>query len=572
MLKIKLLIGIGIVFIFIACGSVKKVSKSKDDNIELEFYTLFIDATKFAVQGDYKKAVAYYKECIRRFPEKAASYYQISNIYLSASDIETAKKYARRSAEIDDKNKWYLLHLANIYQFENNLDSVIYLYEKITKISNSQEYRYNLSVFYAQNGEYKKSMKVIKDLEREMENTKEILILKHRNYDALKMRDSALVQLESLVKIFPDEFENYGLLAEYLSELKMFEYAQNVYKDLLEIEPESGLANISYGDFFLQQEIKDSALIYYKRGFESDDILLVDKLGIIFKYLYDPVVLKEDTIFVEALIEVLKNNYTDSKIYTLSAEYYVKRKKYNDAAEELKKAIEMGSNEYIVWEQFIMLNNYLKNYKEVENYYEEAIRKFSDKSRIYVYSVYSLYENGKYDSALSICDSALKLDNIDKSDKIQILNVMADVYRVKKNYSESDSLFEKLLILDSENMIIRNNYSYYLSLRSENLERAEELSKVTIKAEPENATYLDTYGWIMFKMGKEKEAKKYVEEAIKRGAFNNGEVLDHYGEIMRKLLRCGEAIEAWREAIKYDSENIGKYQAKIEETEKYCNE
>ena len=65
--------------------------------------------------------------------------------------------------------------------------------------------------------------------------------------------------------------------------------------------------------------------------------------------------------------------------------------------------------------------------------------------------------------------------------------------------------------IDYENLLVRNNYSYYLSLRSKNLERARELSYYTIKVEPDNSTYLDTYGWILFKMGNSKDAIKYIE-------------------------------------------------------------
>jgi len=111
-----------------------------------------------------------------------------------------------------------------------------------------------------------------------------------------------------------------------------------------------------------------------------------------------------------------------------------------------------------------------------------------------------------------------------------------------------------ILAVDPQNLMIRNNYSYYLSLRKEKLDYALELSRLTIEMEPTNATYLDTYGWILFKTGEIKEAKKYIELAIRNGAYNNSEVLDHYGDIMLEIGNCLEAIEAWETIKEVDTE------------------
>ena len=55
----------------------------------------------------------------------------------------------------------------------------------------------------------------------------------------------------------------------------------------------------------------------------------------------------------------------------------------------------------------------------------------------------------------------------------------------------------KALQLNPQNLPVLNNYSYYLSLDKRDLDKAEMMSGITIKAEPMNPTYLDTYGWIL---------------------------------------------------------------------------
>jgi hypothetical protein len=69
---------------------VKKNLKNNDDElISAGYYSYFTDATKQAlVYGNYNDALLLYGKCIALLPEKAAPYYQISNIYLSINDIK----------------------------------------------------------------------------------------------------------------------------------------------------------------------------------------------------------------------------------------------------------------------------------------------------------------------------------------------------------------------------------------------------------------------------------------------------------------------------------------------------
>ena len=210
-----------------------------------------------------------------------------------------------------------------------------------------------------------------------------------------------------------------------------------------------------------------------------------------------------------------------------------------------------------------MISNFSGKHEEVKNIYKDAISRFPEEINLYIYSGYSLYFLEQYESVIELEKDGLAVTEYELDQKVQFLNLLADAYRGIKEFETSDSIYDEILVLEPENLLIRNNYSYYLSIRDKDLEKAEELSSLTIKREPKNATYLDTYGWILFRMGKSKEALKYIELAIRNGAYNNGEVLDHYGDIMMELGRYKEAIEAWNEAKIYDDSLSDKIDIKI---------
>lgn len=561
-----------VAIILVGCKA-KDIPKSdvSSANSEPEYLATFTEATKYALLGNYKNAVGLYNLCIKKFPQHSGPYFQLSNIYFSFKDIDKAKSYGRMAVELSDTNVWYLLHLANIYQYTSKIDSLIYLYEKVVRISDNPEYKYNLSVFYSHNGEIEKSMQLVNELESEIPDAREILRLKHMNYSAMRMQDSAVAQLEKLVKLFPGDIENYGLLAEYLSEINRYQYAKKIYKELLDFEPDNGLANFSYADFFMKQGKKDSAMYYYKAGFRANDIGIEEKIGLLVNFLNDPYTIKNDTLLIQELIQGLKDKYPeDERPYTVSAEFNIKRQKYNLGLEDLKTAIKNGAKSSVVWEQYIMISGLVGNYNDVYDVYREALAKFPGRPNLYIYSSYALYELKKIDELIQLCDTTMGRTDLQPGDRTQLMNFLADAYRWKKDYVKSDSIFDKILSLEPENLIVRNNYAYYLSLRNEKISKALELSKLTVDKEPTNATYLDTYGWVLYVSGNLKEAFKYVERSIKNGGNKNPEVLDHYGTILLKLGKCSEAIDAWNYAIKYSAGKSEGYIEKIANAKASC--
>ena len=97
-------------------------------------------------------------------------------------------------------------------------------------------------------------------------------------------------------------------------------------------------------------------------------------------------------------------------------------------------------------------------------------------------------------------------------------------------------------------MYVLNNYSYYLSLRDEKLDYAEQLSKKTILAEPNNSTYLDTYAWILYKQKKYAEALIYIKRAYLNGGDKNDVIVEHYGDIQYKNGNLDEAVQLWEKS------------------------
>ena len=113
---------------------------------------------------------------------------------------------------------------------------------------------------------------------------------------------------------------------------------------------------------------------------------------------------------------------------------------------------------------------------------------------------------------------------------------------------ECYAAYDSALVYDPYNLEVLNNYSYFLSLDEEDLQRALDMSKKTVETEPENDTFLDTYAWILFKMERYEEAKAYAEKIISLGVELSPVVLHHIGDIYAKCGDTEKAVLYWQKA------------------------
>lgn len=539
---------------------------------DLEYYHYFTEATKHTLFGNYKMAIAIFNRCLELKPNSPAVFYQLSNIYMRAGDNDSALEYAEKAYNGDKENKWYALNLANLYQFEKDLDKTIGVYENLVRITNDDEYKYNLAVLYTQNKQYDKALTIGNELEAEHKGIKEVYLLRHNIFDKQNKRDSAVYELESLVQSDPESFENYGLLAEYLAEINRYDYAQEVYQKAVRLNPENSLINLSYAEFLVTRKSDiDSAFYYYRKVVDAEDIRNDEKVSIIYSLLNNEQVRTQDSTALESLIEYYSHVYpNDSKIYTLKADYYIKSAIYPKALDAINNFIALDTTNEFVWEQKLLLENFLSLNDELLVSATTVVRQFPDNAKFWLMKGLAEFSLSLYDSAIGSSTHGLAVSQ-NNDEKVQFFNLLADCYRVQEQFSLSDKYYEQILAIEPDNLMIRNNYSYYLSVRGERLDYAEELSRLTIQTEPNNATYLDTYGWILFKRGKYKEAKEYVQSAIRYGANQNAEVLEHYGDIMMALDQCADALEAYKMALEVDPNN-DVLKEKIERTQTTCEE
>lgn len=132
--------------------------------------------------------------------------------------------------------------------------------------------------------------------------------------------------------------------------------------------------------------------------------------------------------------------------------------------------------------------------------------------------------------------------------RIQFLTYLGDAQYELGQTKKAFDAYDEVLMFDPDNVVVLNNYSYYLSVLDQKLEKAKEMSLKCIQIEKENSTYLDTHAWVLFKLGSFSDAKRAMEKALQHGGRESAVIVEHYGDILFRLGEKDAAMTEWQNA------------------------
>jgi len=544
------------------CNAGKKMETSGEPIIlnetqQREYNYALTEATKQKLFGNFKQAAALYMKCIEVNPASDAAYFELSGIYMLGRDLKTAKALNLKASRLDPDNYWYKIQLAQLYLMTEATDSAVAVYEDIlSRWPDKMEIKYELSRVYSETGKSSRALKILNEIEKENGISEPVTMLKEQIYVKEKKFDQAINELNAIIKAAPEEIRYLGILAELYTSLDRKEEAKETYKKIFEIEPDNGIAQLSMAEFYRIENNREKQFEFLAIAFRNKSLPLDRKMTVIIEFLTNEALFKENKKEIDTLIQILMEvNPDDYRVKTARADYLSKVERYEDAIKVYDDVLTEQKGNYFIWEQAIFIENILGNTDQVYNRCTEALKYFQDKPFLYLFLGNAAMQKGKNEEAVSSLEKGLECIGKNIPLTVQFYAFLAEAWRNLGDYKKSDEYFEKALQMEPENIMILNNYGYYLALREEKLEKAEKMSKKTITAEPENPTYLDTYAWILFKSGKLDEARDYMMKALENGGDNDPDILEHYGDILQKIGNHEEALKYWLKAKENGAES-----------------
>jgi tetratricopeptide (TPR) repeat protein len=197
-----------------------------------------------------------------------------------------------------------------------------------------------------------------------------------------------------------------------------------------------------------------------------------------------------------------------------------------------------------------------------------------DEMAFYYYQGIAYYQKEQLDDALDAFQNGISVIN-DHSDPEIVSDfyaVMGDIMHQKGREQEAFAAYDSCLQWKDDNIGCLNNYAYYLSEKGLQLEKAEQMSYRTIKAEPKNATYLDTYAWILFMQKRYSEARIYIDQTLQCDSDSSSVLLEHAGDIYYQAGEKEQAVTLWQQALKKATEDRRQVLTRKIKLKKYLKE
>lgn len=522
------------------------------DKDRVNFEYLFFNANKEKVLGNYELAETYYSQALRINPNSAATMYELANIYLFQNNKNQALFYSKKAATIDPNNVWYQLLYADCLKESKNIAEYAKVYEGLVKKNpNKVEFYYELANAYLFQGKTNDALKTYDKVEERTGISEEVSLQKLKIYRSLKNYDKAVEEANKLIKAYPKEAKYFGMLGELYQDKGQPDKAFDAYNDLLRIDPNNAYVHLSIADYYRSKKENEKAFEEIKLAFKSKDLDIDTKVKILLSYYSITEVYADLKGDADELCKIIVEVHPDeAKAFSIYGDFLYRDKKNEEARTQFRKAIALDKEKYAIWNQLLVLDSDLNDYEALQKDSKEAMELFPNQPIPYFFNGAANIQLKKYEEAVEAFTTGKEFVFGNDLLLAQFYANIGDAQNQLKNHSASDEAYEKALEIDPNSAYVLNNYSYYLSLRKTNLERAEALSKKCNQVEPNNSSYQDTYGWILYQMNKLEDAKLWIAKAIDNGGKGNATLLEHYGDVMFKLGNTEEALKYWLNAQK----------------------
>ena len=564
------------VLMLTSCGGIRSVrtakTTAKADGASLMKETLlsaeqqrkydyfFLEAMRMKGKNEYDAAFGLLQHCLDINPTASSALYEISQYYMFLRQVPQGQVALEQAVAFAPDNYWYSQGLVSLYQQQNELDKAAALLEKmVTRFPSKQDPLFSLLDIYSRQEKYNDVISTLNRLEKRLGKNEQLSMEKFRIYLQMKDDKKAFQEIESLVQEYPMDMRYQVILGDvYLQNGKKQE-AYDAYQKVLAVEPDNPMALFSMASYYEQTGQKE---LYQQ---QLDTLLLNKKVTSDTKISVMRQVIAEneqssakDSTQVIALFDrMMKQDMDDPQIPMLYSQYLLSKNMEQEAVPVLEQVVDLDPTNKAARLMLVSAAVKKEDYKQIIKVCEPGIEATPDALELYYYLAIAYHQAEQGDSVLSVCNRALEHITPDTRKEVisDFYSIMGDIYHTKKQMTEAYAAYDSALVYNPSNIGALNNYAYYLSVERRDLDKAEEMSYKTVKAEPNNSTYLDTYAWILFEKGNYAEARIYIDNATKNDGEKSDVIVEHCGDIYFMTGDVEGALKYWKKALEMGSES-----------------
>lgn len=513
------------------------------------------------------------KQALDINPNASEALYEMAMIELSLDPridsvlVREGEQMLQRAVQLEPSNPYFRSSLAERWLMTGKYARAARLYQKIVDDKPQSQHVAILTRLYEILGEYANAIKTLELLETlegvSEKTTAEKFEIIYESGDIAR----AFGMVEQVSEENPQELSYRVLLGDLYFNKGYKKKAMSIYQDVVATDPHNVPVRMSMLHYYLAE----TDTVLFETNFSS--FLLDEKIedDIKFSVLQDVAgtILRGEANLSRSVLnkhfqEALTLPQQDSRIAEL---WYVYGKTAELPEEELALALQAILTEAPekVDARMELLKFYIVR-EDTNNVTElclKGVQACPDVALFYYYAGMGLVQSDRRSEAVEILAEGTrrfggKADNdgtnVDADILASMYNLLGDAYFELENATESFAAYDNALKIKPDDVGCLNNYAYFLSKKGVNLDKALNMSKKAVDAEPANATYLDTYAWVLYCNHQYVQARIYIDKAIENLPTEEAEApssatyYDHAGDIYYHCGQRAHALTHWKHA------------------------
>lgn len=542
-----------------------------------------MEAAKCRMQDNMSASMEMYRHCLEINPDSPEALFQLGLVHVYLKEDSLGMECLERALELDPDNAYYTEVLASLYIRRSETDEAVPLLERLNRLQGKRsDVLYQLANIYARNEEYARSIEVYDKMELLEGKLPSISRDKFALYMQMGDSVSAFKELQSLCDEYPADLSYRIGMGYSYQQLGNFDEAMKIYEEVRRVDPDNMTLQMALMDYYKLQgqdslfEATRDSILYAPQTATEDRARILQQMSMASDA--DSAGMERMTGVFEHVLQVDSVNTDLMMLYAMYLEGTGRPAVDIHNVLVRVMAIAPDNEEATRW--------LLRYYGDQHDYIslEEVCRKganYHPENLSYHYFLgVALLLQGEEKAALEAMGQGLRLRSADANPNMvaSMFSSMGDVLHQLGKDQESYAQYDSALVYNPDDAMCLNNYAYFLSLKSENLDKAEEMSYRAVKAEPDNPTYLDTYAWIMFTKGKYAEAAECMDNIVPRDSLGqfleedtvtSAVVLEHAGDIAWMNGDTARASLLWYHAMVRSGKDISPVLLKKVRKKKY---
>ena len=542
-------------YILVALTLFTTVAVAQDTERSRRYDYFFLEAICQQEKGCHDAAFDLLTHCVQIDSTRSEAYYYLARYYDYLKNKDKALAYSEKAAQLEPDNVTYLETLANTYIARRQYDKAIDALEQVFSKNSEREDVLSLLVqLYEQQQDYEGAIRTLTRLETMEGKSERLSMAKSELYTRKGDKKAAISEMRQLANQYPNDQNFRCLYGTTLYLNGQQKKAVAIYNDILKIEPDNRSAQMALlshyneiGDSVQARQWLERILLTNKNATTQDRVLLLrqvigesERNG------------GDSTQVLRLFHRVLNLPQADADLAIFCATYMNLKKMPNDSISPiLERALALEPTNASARLQLVSYAWQAEDRDRVIALCQDARQYNPDEMAFYYYQGIAYFQKDQLDQALNAFQNGIGVITAQSDPAIvsDFYAVMGDILHQKGLAREAFVAYDSCLVWKEDNIGCLNNYAYYLSELGEQLDKAEQMSYRTIKAEPKNATYLDTYAWILFMQKRYNEAKIYIDQTLQYDTDTSAVLLEHAGDIYYQAGDAAQALEYWQQAL-----------------------